>query len=57
MPWQALVALIQPHARGALWALSGHPPFAVETMLRTHCLQLRWNLSDPSMKEELQALL
>ena len=53
VPWQALVALIQPHARGAHQALGGRPPFAVETMLRIHCLQLWWNLSDPAMEEEL----
>lgn len=29
VPWQALVALIQPHARGAHQALGGRPPFAV----------------------------
>ena len=39
VPWPALVALIQPHARGAHQALGGRPPFAVET-LRIHCLQL-----------------
>ncbi|MCA6218453.1 IS5 family transposase [Ideonella sp. B7] len=53
VPWAALVALIQPHARGAHQALGGRPPFAVETMLRIHCLQLWWNLSDPAMEEEL----
>jgi IS5 family transposase len=53
VPWHALVALIQPHARGAHQALGGRPPFAVETMLRIHCLQLWWNLSDPAMEEEL----
>jgi transposase, IS5 family len=53
VPWQALVALIQPHARGAHQALGGRPPFAVETMLRIHCLQLWWNLSDPAMEAEL----
>jgi hypothetical protein len=53
VPWQALVALIQPHARGAHQALGGRSPFAVETMLRIHCLQLWWNLSDPAMEEEL----
>ncbi len=53
VPWGALVALIQPHARGAPQALGGRPPFAVETMLRIHCLQLWWNLSDPAMEEEL----
>ena len=53
VPWPALVALIQPHARGAHQALGGRPPFPVETMLRIHCLQLWWNLSDPAMEEEL----
>ena len=53
VPWTALVALIRPHARGAHQALGGRPPFPIETMLRIHCLQLWWNLSDPSMEEEL----
>jgi IS5 family transposase len=53
VPWAELVALIQPHARGAHQALGGRPPFPVETMLRIHCLQLWWNLSDPAMEEEL----
>ena len=53
VPWPALVALIQPHARCAHQVLGGRPPFAVETMLRIHCLQLWWNLSDPVMEEEL----
>lgn len=52
-PWSALVALIQPHARGAHQALGGRQPFAVETMRRIHCLQLWWNLNGPAMKEEL----
>ena len=53
VPWDALVALIQPHVLGAHQALGGRPPFPVETMLRIHCLQLWWNLSDPAMEEEL----
>ena len=53
VPWAQLVALITPHARGAHQALGGRPPFAVEVMLRIHCLQLGWNLSDPAMEEEL----
>ena len=53
VPWAALVTLIQPHASGAHQALGGRPRFAVETMLRIHCLQLWWNLSDPAMEEEL----
>ena len=53
VPWGELVALIQPYARGAHQALGGRPPFPIETMLRIHCLQLWWNLSDPAMEEEL----
>jgi transposase, IS5 family len=53
VPWDELVALIQPHARGAHQALGGRPPFPIVTMLRIHCLQLWWNLSDPAMEEEL----
>jgi IS5 family transposase len=51
--WDKLVALIEPYARGAHQALGGRPPFAISTMLRIHCLQLWWNLSDPAMEEEL----
>ncbi len=53
VPWAELVALIHPYARGAHQALGGRPPFPIETMLRIHCLQLWWNLSDPAMEEEL----
>ena len=53
VPWAALVALIAPFARGAHQALGGRPPFPIEIMLRIHCLQLWWNLSDPAMEEEL----
>lgn len=53
VPWAALVGLIEPFARGAHQALGGRPPFPVETMLRIHCLQLWWNLSDPAVEEEL----
>lgn len=53
VPWPELIALVAPHARGAHQALGGRPPFPVEVMLRIHCLQLWWNLSDPAMEEEL----
>ena len=53
VPWAVLVSLIAPFARGAHQALGGRPPFPIETMLRIHCLQLWWNLSDPAMEEEL----
>lgn len=47
------MAVIAPFARGSHQALGGRPPFPIETMLRIHCSQLLWNLSDPSMEEEL----
>lgn len=53
VPWPALVALIQPYARRTHKALGGRPPFPIEVMLRIHCVQLWWNLSDPAMEEEL----
>ena len=53
VPWATLVAVIAPFARGSHQALGGRPPFPIETMLRIHCLQLWWNLSDPAMEEEL----
>jgi IS5 family transposase len=53
VPSAALVSLIKPHARRAHQALGGRPPFPIEVMRRIHCLQLRRNLSDPAMEEEL----
>lgn len=53
VPWATLVALIAPFARGAHQALGGRPPFPIDTILRIHCLQQRWNLSDPAMEKEL----
>jgi transposase, IS5 family len=53
VPWADLVALIEAVPREAAKGPGGRPPFATETMLRIHCLQLWWNLSDPAMEEEL----
>ena len=53
VPWAELVALIQPHVPVKIEVLGGRPPYPIETMLRIHCLQLWWNLSDPAMEEEL----
>ena len=48
VPWAELVALIAPfYPEGR----TGRPPFALETMLRTHFLQQWFNLSDPAMEE------
>ncbi len=53
VPWAALVALIEACGRRPAKGAGGRPPIAVETLLRIHCLQLWWNLSDPAMEEEL----
>ena len=48
VPWAALVALIAPYYPEGR---TGRPPFALETMLRTHFLQQWLSLSDPAMEE------
>lgn len=50
VPWAELLALIEPHMPAGR---TGRPPFAAETMLRIHCLQQWFNLSDPAMEEAL----
>jgi len=48
VPWAALVELIAPYYPEGR---TGRPPFALETMLRVHFLQLWFTLSDPAMEE------
>jgi IS5 family transposase len=51
VPWGALVGLIAPvypKGEGA-----GRPPVGLERMLRIHCLQHWFNLSDPAAEEAL----
>ena len=43
MPWGELLALIAPHAPVAK---TGRPPFDLAMMLRIHCLQQWFGLSD-----------
>ncbi len=43
MPWAQLLALIQPHA---LVPKRGRPPFKPAMLLRVHCLQQWFELSD-----------
>jgi hypothetical protein len=50
VPWGALVDLITPYAPEGR---RGHPPFAVETLLRIHFMQQWFTLSDPAMEEAL----
>lgn len=50
VPWQKLVALIEPHyPSGKI----GRPPFPIPTMLRIHFMQQWFSLSDPAMEEAL----
>ena len=50
IPWVRLLALIAPHYPKAG---GGRRPYPLATMLRIHCLQQWYGLSDPAMDEEL----
>lgn len=50
MPWCELLALITPHAPVAK---TGRPPFDLAMMLRVHCLQQWFGLSDLGAEEAL----
>jgi hypothetical protein len=52
MPWQRLLALIEPHyPKGS--SAGGRPALPLERMLRIYCLQQWYNLSDPGAEEAL----
>ena len=51
IPWSKLAAVIQPYYPKPEGA--GRPPVGVERMLRLHCLQQWFNLSDPAVEEAL----
>lgn len=51
VPWAELAAVIQPFYPNPDGA--GRPPVGVERMLRIHCLQHWFNLSDPAVEEML----
>lgn len=53
VPLIKLLALIQPHARGALQMLMGRPPFLADLMLRIPKPAAAANLRDPAMEKEL----
>ncbi len=51
VPWAELVAAIEPvHPQDDGL---GRPPVGIERMLRLHCLQQWFNLSDPAVEEAL----
>ena len=47
VPWAALVELIAPYYPEGK---NGRPPFALQTMLRIHCMQQWFSLSDLCME-------
>lgn len=50
MPWKVLEKKIAKHyPKGE----NGRPPYPLSIMLRVHCLQLFYNLSDPAMEDAL----
>ena len=50
IPWQKLEDRIRPHYPGAG---RGRHPYPLVVMLRVHCVQLFYNLSDPGMEDLL----
>ena len=52
VPWAELAAVIEPYYPKASSA-GGRPPVGLERMLRIHCLQLWFDLSDPAVEEAL----
>jgi IS5 family transposase len=52
VPWADLVAVIEP-CYPKTSSAGGRPPVGLERMLRIHCLQLWFDLSDPAVEEAL----
>ena len=52
MPWDALIALIEPDYPKTS-KKGGRPPYPLATMLRIHLLLQWYSLSDPAMEEAL----
>lgn len=50
VPWAKIEGVIEPYYPKAG---GGRRPYALSTMLRIHCLQQWYGLSDPAMEEEL----
>jgi IS5 family transposase len=50
IPWKDLIGLIEPHYPKAG---NGTQPLPLERMLRIHCMQHWFNLSDPAMEDAL----
>lgn len=52
VPWQSLIALIEPHYPRTS-SKGGRPPYPLATMLRIHLMQQWYSLSDPAMEDAL----
>ena len=50
IPWKALEARVEPYYPKAG---RGRRPYPLRAMLRVHCVQLFYNLSDPGMEDLL----
>ncbi len=50
IPWQDIESKVQPHYRISSKGRSG---YSLMVMLRVHCMQLFYNLSDPAMEDAL----
>ena len=50
IPWKRLEAIIEPHYPKAG---NGRRPYPLPTMLRIHCIQQWYSLSDPAMEDAL----
>ena len=54
VPWAALEALIEPiYPKPG----RGRRPYPLATMLRVHCVQLWYDVSDPGMEDLLLSLI
>jgi IS5 family transposase len=50
IPWQRLESVVEPYYPKSD---RGRPPYPLSTMLRIHCLQQWYSLSDPAMEDAL----
>ena len=53
IPWGELEEAIRPHYPKTRSAGRGRRPYPLSAMLRVHCVQLFYNLSDPGMEDML----
>lgn len=54
IPWQRLESIIEPYYPKAG---NGRPPYPLPTILRIHCIQQWYSLSDPVMEDALYKIV